>query len=77
MKERNSKLSKKMVLRSAALAVGYFVLMVIVDSLWRTGGSSLFYTDDPLGFIWFIPIALMLGAIVGMSSKCKSAKENS
>lgn len=77
MREKNSKLSTKNVLRSAALTIGYYVLMVVAYLLWITGGNSLFHAHNPQMFVWFFSIALILGATIGMASKCKSSKETS
>ena len=71
MKANDSKLKRKRVLRSAALAVGCYAIMVVASSLWITGGNSLFYTGDSLRFIWYVPVVLIL---VRSKCVCRKAK---
>jgi hypothetical protein len=71
MKANDSKLKRKRVLRSAALAVCCYAIMVVASSLWITGGNSLFYTGDLLRFIWYVPVVLIL---VRSQCVCRKAK---
>ena len=60
----------KILVKFIALAVGYYVAMIVAYSLWMTGaGSFVHVTEYPLMIVGFLPLALVLSAIVNFVVK--------